>query len=80
MSCSLLRHIEKYNVRTAAEVFFKSSVKGSRIKKTRRRFIETFLNVWKNKGMDFEKKIKERSENGKLTQLKVSKSIFLTEF
>ena len=38
LSCSLLRHIEEYNVRTAAEVFFKSSVKGSRTKKTTRRF------------------------------------------
>ena len=79
IDCSLLSHIKEYGVRTAAEVFVKSSVKGNRSKKETRRFIDTFSNVWKNRGVDLEKKIKE-GENGNLTQSKVSKFIFLTEF
>ena len=69
IDCSLLSHIKESGVRTAAEVFVKSSVKGNRNRKETRRFIDTFSNVWKKRGMDLEKKIKE---NENLTQSKVS--------
>ena len=69
IDCSLLYHIENCSVRTAAEVFLKTIIKGKRSKEFMRRYIEKFLRVWKKNGKDFEKKIKQRGQNENITKV-----------